>query len=132
MQVNPIDFENSEGNLGMANAVMQHLSNKLPISRWQRDLTDSTVLRNLGVGVGYSLLAYSSTLRGRNCNKQFYMSVLAVDPKQSLPNFHDRVLSMPHQRLALSVCGHSSSRILSAFTTKRCLRCRSEALARLL
>ena len=64
LQVNPIDFENSEGNLGMANAVMQHLSNKLPISRWQRDLTDSTVLRNLGVGVGYSLLAYSSTLRG--------------------------------------------------------------------
>ena len=64
MQVNPIDFENSEGNLGMANAVMQHLSNKLPISRWQRDLTDSTVLRNLGVGVGYSLLAYSSTLQG--------------------------------------------------------------------
>ena len=64
LQVNPIDFENSEGNLGMANAIMQHLSNKLPISRWQRDLTDSTVLRNLGVGVGYSLLAYSSTLRG--------------------------------------------------------------------
>ncbi|KAL3145832.1 hypothetical protein ABBQ38_015205 [Trebouxia sp. C0009 RCD-2024] len=63
-KVNPIDFENSEGNLGMANAVMQHLANKLPISRWQRDLTDSTVLRNLGVGVGYSLLAYSSTLRG--------------------------------------------------------------------
>ncbi|DBA75558.1 TPA: hypothetical protein ACH3X2_009116 [Trebouxia sp. C0005] len=63
-KVNPIDFENSEGNLGMANAVMQHLSNKLPISRWQRDLTDSTVLRNLGVGVGYSLLAYSSSLRG--------------------------------------------------------------------
>ena len=67
VQVNPIDFENSEGNLGMANAVMQHLSNKLPISRWQRDLTDSTVLRNLGVGVGYSLLAYSSTLRGEAC-----------------------------------------------------------------
>ena len=66
LQVNPIDFENSEGNLGMANAVMQHLSNKLPISRWQRDLTDSTVLRNLGVGVGYSLLAYSSTLRGES------------------------------------------------------------------
>ena len=64
LQVNPIDFENSEGNLGMANAVMQHLSNKLPISRWQRDLTDSTVLRNLGVGIGYSLLAYNSTLRG--------------------------------------------------------------------
>lgn len=63
-KVNPIDFENSEGNLGIANAVMDHLSNKLPISRWQRDLTDSTVLRNLGVGVGHSLLAYQSTLRG--------------------------------------------------------------------
>lgn len=92
MQVNPIDFENSEGNLGMANAVMQHLSNKLPISRWQRDLTDSTVLRNLGVGVGYSLLAYSSTLRGRNCNQQACLSVSAVDPKQSLSNSHDDVL----------------------------------------
>ena len=69
LQVNPIDFENSEGNLGMANAVMQHLSNKLPISRWQRDLTDSTVLRNLGVGVGYSLLAYSSTLRGKTSGR---------------------------------------------------------------
>eukprot|EP00195_Chlamydomonas_chlamydogama_P016422 CAMPEP_0202902062 /NCGR_PEP_ID=MMETSP1392-20130828/16145_1 /ASSEMBLY_ACC=CAM_ASM_000868 /TAXON_ID=225041 /ORGANISM="Chlamydomonas chlamydogama, Strain SAG 11-48b" /LENGTH=520 /DNA_ID=CAMNT_0049588745 /DNA_START=144 /DNA_END=1707 /DNA_ORIENTATION=- len=63
-KVNPIDFENSEGNLGMANASMEHLVNKLPISRWQRDLTDSTVLRNLGVGIGHSLLAYSSTLRG--------------------------------------------------------------------
>lgn len=63
-KVNPIDFENSEGNLGMANAVMDHLCNKLPISRWQRDLTDSTVLRNLGVGLGHCLLAYSSSLRG--------------------------------------------------------------------
>uniref|UniRef100_A0A061RBC5 Adenylosuccinate lyase n=1 Tax=Tetraselmis sp. GSL018 TaxID=582737 RepID=A0A061RBC5_9CHLO len=63
-KVNPIDFENSEGNLGIANAVMDHLSNKLPISRWQRDLTDSTVLRNLGVGLGHSLLAYQSTLKG--------------------------------------------------------------------
>ncbi len=62
--MNPIDFENSEGNLGMANALMEHLCNKLPISRWQRDLTDSTVLRNLGVGMGHSLLAYSSSLRG--------------------------------------------------------------------
>ena len=62
--MNPIDFENSEGNLGLANAVMGHLGSKLPISRWQRDLTDSTVLRNLGVGLGHSLLAYSSTLRG--------------------------------------------------------------------
>ncbi|MDH3355651.1 MAG: adenylosuccinate lyase [Chromatiales bacterium] len=63
-KVNPIDFENSEGNLGLANAVFQHLASKLPISRWQRDLTDSTVLRNLGVGVGYILIAYSSTMRG--------------------------------------------------------------------
>ena len=63
-KVNPIDFENSEGNLGLANAIFQHLASKLPISRWQRDLTDSTVLRNLGVGVGYILIAYSSTMRG--------------------------------------------------------------------
>ncbi len=63
-KVNPIDFENSEGNLGIANAVLGHLAAKLPISRWQRDLTDSTVLRNMGVGIGYSVLAYSSTLRG--------------------------------------------------------------------
>lgn len=63
-QVNPIDFENSEGNLGIANALLEHLAAKLPISRWQRDLTDSTVLRNLGVGIGHSLLAYESTLKG--------------------------------------------------------------------
>ncbi|KAL6555273.1 hypothetical protein OROGR_006531 [Orobanche gracilis] len=63
-KVNPIDFENSEGNLGIANAILDHLSMKLPISRWQRDLTDSTVLRNIGVGLGYSLLAYKSTLVG--------------------------------------------------------------------
>ncbi len=63
-KVNPIDFENSEGNLGIANAVLRHLAEKLPISRWQRDLTDSTVLRNMGVGFGYSLLAYESCLRG--------------------------------------------------------------------
>ncbi|MBD8108590.1 adenylosuccinate lyase [Erwinia persicina] len=63
-KVNPIDFENSEGNLGLANAMMQHLASKLPVSRWQRDLTDSTVLRNLGVGVGYALIAYQSTLKG--------------------------------------------------------------------
>ncbi|EAU55013.1 adenylosuccinate lyase [Mariprofundus ferrooxydans] len=63
-KVNPIDFENAEGNLGLANAVLRHLAEKLPISRWQRDLTDSTVLRNLGVGFGYSILAYSSAQRG--------------------------------------------------------------------
>ncbi len=63
-KVNPIDFENSEGNLGIANALLRHLSEKLPISRWQRDLTDSTVLRNLGNALGHSLLAYESALRG--------------------------------------------------------------------
>ena len=65
-KVNPIDFENSEGNLGMANAVLKHLSEKLPVSRWQRDLTDSTVLRNIGVALGYAILAYDSCLRGLN------------------------------------------------------------------
>lgn len=63
-KVNPIDFENSEGNLGLANAMLRHLSEKLPVSRWQRDLTDSTVLRNLGVALGYSLVAYDACLRG--------------------------------------------------------------------
>lgn len=63
-KVNPIDFENSEGNLGIANAIMAHLAAKLPISRWQRDLTDSTVLRNLGIGFGQSLIAYQATLKG--------------------------------------------------------------------
>ena len=65
-KVNPIDFENSEGNLGLGNAVLRHLSDKLPLSRWQRDLTDSTVLRNLGVALGYSLLGYVSCLKGLN------------------------------------------------------------------
>ena len=72
-KVNPIDFENSEGNLGIANAIMGHLAEKLPISRWQRDLTDSTVLRNLGVGIAHSLIAYESTLKG--------ISKLAVNPE---------------------------------------------------
>jgi adenylosuccinate lyase len=65
-KVNPIDFENAEGNLGLANALLDHLSNKLPISRWQRDLTDSTVLRNLGVAFGHSLIAYHSFRKGLN------------------------------------------------------------------
>ncbi|MDB4002099.1 adenylosuccinate lyase [Oceanospirillaceae bacterium] len=63
-KVNPIDFENSEGNLGIANALLQHLASKLPVSRWQRDLTDSTVLRNLGVGLAHSLIAYQSSIKG--------------------------------------------------------------------
>ncbi|HJQ61741.1 MAG TPA: adenylosuccinate lyase, partial [Burkholderiales bacterium] len=63
-KVNPIDFENSEGNLGIANALLRHMSEKLPVSRWQRDLTDSTVLRNMGVALGHTLLAYDSCLKG--------------------------------------------------------------------
>lgn len=62
--MNPIDFENSEGNLGLANALLLHFASKLPISRYQRDLTDSTVLRNIGVAIGHSCLAYQSTLKG--------------------------------------------------------------------
>ncbi len=73
-KVNPIDFENSEGNLGIANAIFGHLAQKLPISRWQRDLTDSTVLRNMGVGFGYSMIAYQSTLKG--------ISKLELNPAQ--------------------------------------------------
>jgi adenylosuccinate lyase len=73
-KVNPIDFENSEGNLGIANAVMGHVAQKLPISRWQRDLTDSTVLRNMGVGFGYCMIAYQSTLKG--------ISKLELNPAQ--------------------------------------------------
>ena len=65
-KVNPIDFENAEGNLGLANAIAQHLASKLPISRWQRDLTDSTVLRNMGVGLAYSLIAYQALVKGLN------------------------------------------------------------------
>jgi adenylosuccinate lyase len=63
-KVNPIDFENAEGNLGLANAVFDHLGHKLPVSRWQRDLSDSTVLRNLGVGVSHSVIAYQSVIKG--------------------------------------------------------------------
>jgi adenylosuccinate lyase len=63
-KVNPIDFENAEGNMGIANALFGHLASKLPISRWQRDLTDSTVLRNMGVGLGYTMIAYASLDKG--------------------------------------------------------------------
>jgi adenylosuccinate lyase len=65
-KVNPIDFENAEGNLGLANAVLRHMAEKLPVSRWQRDLTDSTVLRNIGVALGYAALAYQSLMAGLN------------------------------------------------------------------
>jgi adenylosuccinate lyase len=65
-KINPIDFENSEGNLGLSNALLDHLASKLPISRWQRDLTDSTVLRNIGLAMAYGFIAYESCLKGLN------------------------------------------------------------------
>jgi adenylosuccinate lyase len=77
-KVNPIDFENAEGNLGLANALLRHLSEKLPISRWQRDLTDSTVLRNMGVALGYSLLAYESMATGL-CKLEINKPAIAAD-----------------------------------------------------
>ena len=80
-KVNPIDFENSEGNLGLANAIFSHLASKLPVSRWQRDLTDSTVLRNLGVGVGYAVIAYQATLKG--------ISKLQVNEQSLLDELND-------------------------------------------
>ena len=90
-KVNPIDFENSEGNLGLANAVLRHLAEKLPISRLQRDLTDSTVLRNMGVAFGYTLLAFDSTLRG--------LSKLEANPQRLAEDLDDawEVLAEPVQ-----------------------------------
>jgi adenylosuccinate lyase len=90
-KVNPIDCENSEGNLGLANAVMNHLAEKLPVSRWQRDLTDSTVLRNMGVGYGYSLLAYTSAMKG--------LGKLEVNPARIAEDLEDawEVLAEPIQ-----------------------------------
>ena len=73
-KVNPIDFENSEGNIGISNALLRHLSDKLPVSRWQRDLSDSTALRNAGIALGHALLAYSSCLRG--------LAKLEADPRR--------------------------------------------------
>jgi len=90
-KVNPIDFENSEGNLGVANALFRHLSEKLPISRWQRDLTDSTVLRNMGVALGHTLLAYDSCLKG--------LGKLQADPAHLLEDLQNawEVLAEPIQ-----------------------------------
>jgi adenylosuccinate lyase len=73
-KVNPIDFENAEGNLGLANAILGHLAEKLPVSRWQRDLSDSTALRNVGLGIGHGVLAFRSTRRG--------LEKLAVDAER--------------------------------------------------
>jgi adenylosuccinate lyase len=90
-KVNPIDFENSEGNLGLATAMLRHLADKLPVSRWQRDLTDSTVLRNIGVAFGYALLAYDALLRG--------LDKLEVNPQRLAEDLDDcwEVLAEPVQ-----------------------------------
>ena len=105
-KVNPIDFENSEGNIGLANAVFEHLGAKLPVSRWQRDLTDSTVLRNLGAGFGYSLIAYQSTLKGLGkleTNAQAMLDDLDVnwevlaEPIQTVMRRHD--VEKPYEKL---------------------------------
>ncbi len=92
-KVNPIDFENSEGNLGVANALLRHMSEKLPVSRWQRDLTDSTVLRNMGVALGHALLAYDSCLKG--------LSKLEADPVRLAQDLADNweVLAEPIQTI---------------------------------
>jgi adenylosuccinate lyase len=80
-KVNPIDFENAEGNLGVANALLRHFSEKLPVSRWQRDLTDSTVLRNLGVALGHCLIAWRACLRG--------LGKIAPDPTRIAADLDD-------------------------------------------
>ncbi len=90
-KVNPIDFENSEGNLGIANAVFEHLAAKLPVSRWQRDLTDSTVLRNVGVGAAHSLIAYEASLKGLN-KLEINLAVITEDLAK-----HWEVLAEPVQ-----------------------------------
>ena len=90
-KVNPIDFENSEGNLGIANAVFEHLAVKLPVSRWQRDLTDSTVLRNVGVGAAHSLIAYEASLKGLN-KLEINLAVITEDLAK-----HWEVLAEPVQ-----------------------------------
>jgi adenylosuccinate lyase len=108
-KVNPIDFENAEGNLGLANALLQHLAEKLPISRWQRDLTDSTVLRNMGVAIGYAVLAYASLSKGLNklemneaaiaadLNKEWALlaePIQTVMRRYAVPNAYDQLKNL--------------------------------------
>lgn len=92
-KVNPIDFENAEGNLGLSNALLDHMALKLPISRWQRDLSDSTVLRNMGVAIGYALLAYQSTCRGLN-KTAINSAIIQADLNQ-----HWEILAEPIQMI---------------------------------
>lgn len=122
-KVNPIDFENSEGNLGIANAVFTHLAQKLPISRWQRDLTDSTVLRNMGVGFGYGMIAYASTLKGMS-KLEINRARLAEDldnswevlaePIQTIMRRYD--VPEPYEKLKALTRGQAITReVLAAF-----------------
>jgi len=109
-KVNPIDFENSEGNLGIANAIMQHLASKLPVSRWQRDLTDSTVLRTLGVGLAHSLIAYQAALKG--------ISKLEVNPERLAADLDNawEVLAEPIQTVMRRFAIEEPYEKLKAFT----------------
>ena len=125
-KVNPIDFENSEGNLGLANAVLQHLSAKLPISRWQRDLTDSTVLRNMGVGAAYSLIAYQASLKGIG-KLQLNASRLAQDLDNSWEVLAEPIqtvmrrygIEQPYEKLKELTRGQDMSQaVIQAFVEK--------------
>jgi adenylosuccinate lyase len=116
-KVNPIDFENSEGNLGLANALLSHLAEKLPVSRWQRDLTDSTVLRNVGVGLSYSLIAYHSALKGIG-KLELNKDALAKDLEQSWEVLAEPIqtimrkhgIAEPYEKLKAMTRGESLSR----------------------
>ncbi|ASY30278.1 adenylosuccinate lyase [Taylorella equigenitalis] len=112
-KVNPIDFENSEGNLGLANSVLRHLSEKLPISRWQRDLTDSTVLRNLGVALGYCMIAWDSHIKGLNKLEVNYQKIkediencweVLAEPIQTVMRRYG--LPQPYEQLKKLTRGH--------------------------
>lgn len=116
-KVNPIDFENAEGNLGLSNAVLRHLSTTLPVSRLQRDLSDSTVLRNIGVGLGYALLAYTSTLRGirklevntkQLANDLDHAWEVLAEPIQTVMRRHG--IEKPYERLKEVTRGQSVTR----------------------
>jgi adenylosuccinate lyase len=137
-KINPIDFENAEGNLGVANALLEHLANKLPISRWQRDLTDSTALRNVGVGMAHGLIAYQACLKG--------IGRLEVDGERLRADLDDNWevlaeaiqtlmrrygITQPYERLKALTRGHRVDRaVLQNFVTT--LELPEEAKQRLL
>ncbi len=116
-KVNPIDFENSEGNLGLANALLEHLASKLPVSRWQRDLSDSTVLRNVGTAVGYAMVAYQATLKGIGKLEVNEAAIRAdldgawevlAEPVQTVMRKHG--MSEPYERLKAATRGQSMTK----------------------